>query len=206
MKITKIEKQQKYKNRYNIYLDNEFWYGLYDDTILKFGLRTNDILNEKKLEEIREYDQFNHGKKIAYTYLSYKPRSKKELINKLKEKKIPGNIIEDLTKLLEEQKYLNDKTYAKNFLENKLHRKPLGKRLLQMKLTEKGIDKETTEETINEFYSEEKEIILAGELLKKYEKKIKYKNNFDKKQKCYQYLISRGFEYEIANKVLNNLS
>jgi regulatory protein len=54
MKITRIEKQIKFKNRYNIFLDGEFAFGLYDDTILKFGLRTNDELSDEIIRSDQE--------------------------------------------------------------------------------------------------------------------------------------------------------
>jgi regulatory protein len=203
MEITKIEKQKKDRARYNIFLDGDFAFGLFDDTILKFGLRTNDELNQTRITEIKEYDEFNYGKKIAYSFLSYRQRSKKELTKKLKDKKISESGIDKIIKLLEEQKFINDSTYAKIYLESKIRNKPMGKRLLQNKLFEKGIDKDTAEKTLNENYSEEKEIESAKKLLEKYSKKIKGKDLSEKKQKCYRYLISRGFDFEIVNKVMN---
>lgn len=203
MKITKIEKQKKDKKRYNIFINNKFYFGVYGEAILKFGLRKNDEIDDERINEIKEYDELNYGKKIAYAYLSYKERSKKDLEKRLRGKKISEDVIENITKLLEEQKYLDDEIYAKNFLENKLNNKPMGKKLLQNKLMEKGIDKETIKETIQQNYTQEKEIKLAKELLEKYEKKLRVKNILQKKQKCYQYLHSRGFDYEIINKVVN---
>lgn len=203
MKITKIEIQKKDKHRYNIFIDGVFAFGLYEDSVLKYGLRTGDELNEEKIKEMREFDEFGYGKKTAYSFLAYKPRSKKDLVKKLKQKKLSDKIIEDIIELLEKQKYLDDKIYAKNYLEDKLNSKPIGKRLAKLKLFEKGIDKELIETTINENYSEDKEFELAQKLMKKYEKKVKFKDMADKKNKCYRYLISKGFDYEIAGRVLN---
>ncbi len=203
MEITKIEKQKKDKNRYNIFFDKEFLFGLYEDTILKFGLRTGDIVEEKKLIEIKEFDEFGFGKKIAYSLLAYKQRSKKEIIKKLSQKKISFPTIEKITELLEKQKYVDDELYAKNYLEEKLAHKPVGKRLARFKLLEKGIEKEIAENIIDENYSGEKESELANEVLKKYQKKVRYKDKIDKKNKCYRHLVSKGFDYEIINKVLN---
>lgn len=203
MKITKIEKQKKNRTRYNVGLDGGFAFGLYDETILKFGLRTGDELEDEKITEIKEYDEFNYGKKIAYSFLSYRQRSKKELTKKLKDKRISKSGIDKIIKLLEEQKFINDSTYAKMYLESKIRNKPMGKRLLQNKLFEKGIDKDIAEKTLNENYSEEKEMDSAKKLLEKYTKKIKGKDANEKKQKCYRYLISRGFDFEIVNKVVN---
>ena len=202
MKITKIEAQKKDKHRYNIFLDGSFAFGLYEDSVLKYGLRTEDELDEKKIKEMREFDEFGYGKKAAYSFLAYKPRSKKELMKKLKQKKVSDNIIDDIIELLEKQKYLDDKTYAKSYLEDKLNSKPIGRRLAKLKLFEKGIDKELIEKTIDENYSEDKEFELAAKLMEKFEKKVKHKDPADKRNKCYRYLISKGFDYETAGRVL----
>lgn len=203
MKITKIEAQKKDKHRYNIFLDGSFAFGLYEDSVLKYGLRTNDELDENRIKEMREFDEFGYGKKAAYSFLAYKPRSKKELIKKLKQKKISDRIIEDIIELLERQKYLDDKIYAKSYLEDKLINKPIGKRLARMKLFEKGIDKNLIDSTLEENYSDNKEYELAAKLLEKYEKKVKFKDIKDKKNKCYRYLISKGFDFETAGRLLN---
>jgi regulatory protein len=203
MKITKIEKQKKDKHRYNIFLDGEFAFGLYEDSVLKFGLRTEDEVNDDKIKQMKEFDELGFGKKVAYSYLSYKQRSKKELTARLKKKKISDNSIKRVIELLEKQKYLDDTTYAKNFLQEKLNRKPIGRRLAKLKLSEKGIDKETLEKTIDENYSYEKEEELAKELLKKYMLKVRFKDEAERKSKCYRYLISRGFDFETIGKVLS---
>ena len=202
MKVTKIEAQKKDKHRYNIFLDGSFAFGLYEDSVLKYGLRTEDELDEKKIMEMREFDEFGYGKKAAYSFLAYKPRSKKKLVKKLKQKKVSDNIIDDIIELLEKQKYLDDKTYAKSYLEDKLNSKPIGRRLAKLKLFEKGIDKELIETTIDENYTEDKEFELASKLMEKFEKKVKHKDPADKRNKCYRYLISKGFDYETAGRVL----
>ncbi|MBI5403966.1 MAG: RecX family transcriptional regulator [Ignavibacteriae bacterium] len=199
-RITAIEPQKR-KGRYNVFLDEEFAFGADKETIFHFGLRKNDELSDEKINEIRDYDEFNLGKKTAFSFLGYKPRTEKELIKKLKEKKISVKNIEKTLKVLKDLKYLDDGQYAKMYLEEKLSRKPAGKRLISMKLAEKGIKKEVIENVMASQYSEEKEKKKAKELLIKYLKKVRAKSDLDKKQKCYRFLLSRGFDYEIVKSV-----
>lgn len=202
MKITKIEKQKKRSNRYNIYLDGEYAFGLYDDTILKYGLRTNDDLSQEKIEEIRKEDEYIFGKNVAYKLLSYRQRSEKEIKNKLREKKIQTNSIEKVIIHLKELKYLDDELFSKMYLQNQLFNKPAGKRLLEMKMLEKGISKEIAEKIIKENYKEEDELISAKLVISKYKKRIKTNDEKEIKRKCFQYLISRGFGFDIAKQVI----
>lgn len=199
-RITSIE-PQKHKGRYNIFLDGEFAFGADKETIYTFGLRKNDDLQENKIYEIKDYDEFNFGKKIAYRFLNYKPRTEKEIKKKLKENKISEKNIEKIIAILKDLKYLDDNQFAKLYLEEKLSNNPKGKRLIATKLAEKGISKEIIDNVIDSQYSEVQEIKKAKELLKKYLNKVRAKSDFDKKQKCFRYLLSRGFDYEIVKTV-----
>jgi regulatory protein len=199
-KITAIEPQKR-KDRYNIFLDDEFVFGADKDTIYSFGLRKNDELSEDKINEIKDYDEFNFGKKIAYHFLNYKPRTEKEIRKKLREKKISEKNSDRIIKVLKDLKYLDDNQYAKLYLEEKLSNNPAGKRLISMKLSGKGISKEVISDVIDSQYSEEKETKKAKELLSKYLKKVRAKSEMDKRQKCYRYLLSKGFDYEIVKSV-----
>ncbi|HWQ81568.1 MAG TPA: RecX family transcriptional regulator [Ignavibacteria bacterium] len=201
MKITSIEKQKK-EGRYNIFLDGEFAFGLYKETIYEFGLRVNDELDPKKAEEIKTRDEIGFGKRVAYRFLNYKQRSEKEVRKKLKEKKLSESSIDVVISSLKDLKYINDESYAKSYLQSKILRKPEGKRVLKMKLADKGIPKEIAENIISEQYPPETETEKAAELLKKYEKKVRAKTPVEKKQKCFRFLLSKGFDFDTINEVL----
>jgi regulatory protein len=200
-RITSIEPQKKIKSRFNVFLDGEFAFGADKETIYDFGLRNNDDLTEEKIKEITDYDELNFGKKIAFSFLNYKPRTEKEIRKKLKEKKISETSIEKVIVILKNLKYLDDSKYARMYLEEKLAHNPKGKRVIAMKLAEKGINKEVIKSVIDTEYNEDTETKKAKELLTKYIKKVRAKSEMDKKQKCYRYLLSRGFDYEIVKEV-----
>jgi len=199
--ITSIEEQKK-KGRYNIFIDGEFAFGLYKETIYHFGLRAKDELDEKKTVELISYDEINFGKKVAYRFLNFKPRSEKEVRNKLKSHKLSDESIDTIIYSLKEFKFINDEQFAKMFIESKISLKPEGRRSLKTRLAQKGIGKETSDKTVEENYSEEVEFQKAHELFIKYRKKVKAKTHIEKKQKCYRHLLSKGFSYDLINRVL----
>jgi len=199
-RITSIEPQKR-KGRFNIFLDGEFAFGADKETIYNFGLRKNDDITEDKINEIIEYDEFNFSKKIAYNFLNYKSRTEKEIKKKLKEKKISEKSIDKVIAILKNLKFIDDTRYAKLYVEEKLTNNPKGKRVISMKLAEKGVSKEVINSIIDSQYNEDKETAKAKELLLKYLKKVRAKSDLDKKQKCYRYLLSRGFDYEIVKEV-----
>jgi len=202
MIITSIEKQKK-KGRYNLFLDGEFAFGLYEDTLVKFALRKSDSLTEEKITEIKDYDEFNYGKKVAYDFLYYRQRSEKELRTKLKQKNISSKNAGKVIEFFINHKFLNDEEFARSFVANELIKKPSGKRLLYRKLLQKGISKDVIERILESSYPEESQ--GAEKLLKKYSVRLKDKPLSVKKQKAYNYLISRGFNFDISKETVDKL-
>ncbi|HEX2787324.1 MAG TPA: RecX family transcriptional regulator [Ignavibacteria bacterium] len=205
MIITEITRQEKDKNRCSIFIEDRFFMGIYEDTLVKFRLRKGDEVTEQAIKEIKLYDEINFGKKTALKYLAYKPRSKKEIEKKLTALKLSENSIKEVINWLENIRYLNDDHYSKLLIESKTIRKPIGRRLLIQKLLQSGIEKETIEKNILELYPGEKEQKAAVTVLKKYSKKVKAKNETERKRKCFQYLLSRGFEYGVVTEAMKEL-
>ena len=202
MLITKIEKQKKNNKRYNLYIGGEFYCGLYDDTILKFGIASGDDISVEKLQHIRDFDEYIYGKKISFDYLSYRIRTTAEIKKKLKSKDISPVIIEKVINHLNELGLLNDEEFAKQLITEKIKNKPAGKRLLQQKLFEKGISKQVSETSISKFLTEEAEKQMALKVYDKLKPKLKGIEKQKAKQKIYETLARKGFEYDIINEII----
>ena len=200
--ITDIQKQKK-EGRYNIYIDGEFAFGLYKETIFNYGLRKNDEFTEEKISDIIKYDEVTFGKKVAYKYLAFCPRSIKDVRTKLKSKKLRDENIEEIINYFILHKFLDDELYAKSYIENQKIKKPMGKRNLELKLLNKGIDKEIIKKVIEENYDEETELANGINLLTKYLSKHKYIPNETIKQKAFTYLFTRGFDYSLITEIIN---
>lgn len=203
MLITQITKQKKDRKRYNIYLDGEFYCGLYDDTILKFSLAKGDEISEKKINEIINFDEYIYGKKLAFDSLSYRVRTTSEIKKKLKEKKISAESTEKVIAHLNELGLLNDEEFAKQLVAEKIKRKPVGKRVLKQKLFEKGISKELSDDVLEKAFNEIDENELAEQSLNKYFPKIEHLERNEKKKKAFEHLVRKGFDFDVIKEVIN---
>lgn len=87
MIITKLERQKRNQGRVSIYSDNSFRLGVLEDTVFKFGLRVGDTLSEEQLIELKEYDEYITGKKIALNQLARRNRSREEIRKNLPRRK-----------------------------------------------------------------------------------------------------------------------
>jgi regulatory protein len=201
--ITKIEKQKKNRKRWNIYADDEFFCGLFEDTLLKYGLRNGDDVPEKKLNEIKEFDEYIYGKKISFDFLSYRIRTVSEIRKKLKQKKISGKTIDKVIAHLNELGLTNDEEFAKQLIKEKISRKPVGKKLLKQKLYEKGVPKPVSEEVIENVFKDVDEKSLAMENFKEYFAKIKAFDKQKQKRKTFDYLVRKGFDFDVINEIIH---
>ena len=99
---------------------------------------------------------------------------------------------------------MSDEQFAKAWVQSRRKSKKKGKIALKAELYQKGIDKEIIDEILDETTPESEEQ-LAQEAL---EKKMKVWENLpslDLKKKAYEFLMRRGFEYEIVRQVTENL-
>ena len=142
----------------------------------------------------------------ALWLLGRRDRSVGEIQTKMREKKFEENEIEETIKQLKKLNFLDDAKFAKHYISNQLIIKPLGKYQLKQKLKRKFIPDEIIEKAMIEI-GPDREMELAREAALKYQKsKIKDQNDKLKfKEKLGRHLISRGFDWEIVKKVIENL-
>lgn len=202
MLISKLDRQKKNHKRYNLYLDGEFYCGLYDDTLLKYGIASGDEVTEKQIEEIRGFDEYIYGKKIAFDYLSYRIRTISEIKKRLKKAKLQDETIDKVIAHLKELKLVDDEAFARQLVAEKIKNKPSGKRMLEKKLYEMGIPKQVSEPVINELLDEETEKTLALKIYEKLLPKLQGLDRQEARQKIFAKLASRGFNFDIINEII----
>lgn len=202
MLITKLERQKKNHKRFNLYLDGEFYCGLYDDTLLKYGIASGDEVTEKQIEEIRGFDEYIYGKKIAFDYLSYRIRTISEIKKRLRKAKLQDEVIEKVILHLKELKLVDDEAFARQLVAEKIKNKPAGKRMIEKKLFEMGIPKQVGESVLDELLDEETEKSLALKVYEKFSPKISGLDKQEARKKIFAKLASRGFNFDIINEII----
>ena len=117
MKITKLEKK---KRLYLLELDNDQKLYITEDTIVKYFLSKEKEISEEELKEIQEFAQYSYGKNLALYHLSFKARTTKEVRDYLTKYEIDTEIIDKVVQHLKEEKWLDDRQYARNLIEANL--------------------------------------------------------------------------------------
>ena len=200
--ITKIEQQKTHKERVSVFLDGEFAFGLHQNLLVDFDLFRGKKLTDKTLEEILKAEERYSAKERAFRWLSYRSRSRREIEQKLRLAKFGDDAIQFTLSELERLRFLDDAGFARMYAHDRLLKRPMGKRLLKKELQQRGIHSETADRVVEEAYSEKTELELAEILL---EKKAPAYARFEPqkaRQKAANFLIQRGFGWEIISEAL----
>ena len=203
-KITKIEYQKKNKERFNIYIDDEYGFAVDISILIKYSLKKGMELDDALIDDIllaeEEISVYNYGISVLSRYF----KSEYELRLKMKNKGFNPQLIDNAISILKERKYLDDERYCEMFINDKINISKHGVRKIKEALYYKGIDKEIIEEKIKSISaeSEEERALLLGE---KKLLNIKENDNRKKMSKLSNYLLGKGFEYETVNKTLRKL-
>jgi regulatory protein len=199
-RVTAVKKQSRNPGRVNIYLDNKFAFGLSQELAAKFGLLVGREISGEQILLVKKGSCREKSLTMAYRYLSYRPRSEREVKDYLVRKGIGGEEIKSVIFYLEEQGYLNDNDFARWWLEQRNQFRPRGCRLLRQELIQKGISQEIIDRVLAGV--DEKELI--GKLLRK--RHLRSWGESDRgREKLVAYLGRRGFSWPVILEVLESL-
>ena len=202
MKVERIVKQKN--NQYKVILSDKTSLSFYDDTIIKCNLLSKREFDEKKLEEIVNYNNSVSAYYDALKYIKSKLRTKKEIKDKLRGKNFSDDIIDKTIKRLEEQMYLNDELYIKCYVADQINLTLKGPKKIVYELEKLGFKSSVVEKYLDcdaYFWQERIKKII--------EKKIKSNHNYSKKilqNKIKQDLVNLGYSNDIIGNLVEDIN
>jgi regulatory protein len=201
MKITSIKSQAKDRGRVNIFVDEEYCLAIPEKMIVDFDIYKGKEITEKDLEVLKSGDSNSKCLDKAYHFLSYRPRSEKEMKDKLLEKYDEKTVDETIAKL-KEYNLINDADFARMWVESR--KMGRGPKALSFELKRKGIDGDIIENALAEIDTEEQyetalTLIRARSKYKGLDRNEAYK-------KVAPFLSRRGYTYDIISKVIKEIA
>ncbi len=142
------------------------------------------------------------GMTFALNLLTFRARTEKEVEKRLKERGYPQEIIEEIIEKLIKLKYLDDKSYADDFIRNRVK---YGTRKLKIDLRQKGIDNEMVQECLDECLDAETEFARALCEAQKALKTIRPPYDRLVINRLRGRLARRGFTGDVINQVMNEI-
>jgi regulatory protein len=135
--ITSI-KQQKNKNRVNVYLDDKYGFGIDLDNFVILKLRVGQELTEEEVEKVVKKAEYQKTLDKLLRFAMVRPRSEKEVTDYFRRKKVHESMHQKLLEKLKHLELIDDLKFAKWWVDQRANFKPKTKRILKIELTKKG--------------------------------------------------------------------
>ncbi len=199
MKIIKYNKING--NKYEVYLENNEKIKLYEDVILK-----EELLLKKEIDDISKILVINSQYEIydvSLKYLNHHVISIKGMKDYLLKKNYVEEDINNTIDKLIKNGYLNDSYFAKCYINDKINLTNDGPLKIIKYLEDNNIEREVYSEILD------KDDEIWSSRIKKYlEKQVKLnkKSSYYFKNKMIVNLINLGYEKEMINSLLNNVT
>ncbi|MBH31618.1 MAG: hypothetical protein CMG71_06475 [Candidatus Marinimicrobia bacterium] len=203
--ITAIKVNLKRPDRRSVYIDGQFTFSVSEGIFSQRDLREGSELSEKEIAELRDEDDFEKAKLAAVNLLSYRPRSVKEITDRLRQKGWSDSVAEKVAELLVDKGYLNDNEFARIFSRDKVKNKCLGPMALKNELFKTGVPSKVIEKTIRDIYEQFTPEELIHRLLIKRGIRNDKAVSAQEKQRIINQLCRKGFTWEQMEPFIRGL-
>ncbi len=197
--ITALKAQRGGRERVNVHLDGEFAFGL--ALIHALWLRIGQTLSDAEIAELQAADTLEKAKQRALGLISYRPRSVKEVKDRLKKAGADDDTIGNVVAALRSAGLLDDEAFSKTWVESRLRASPRSKRMIAWELKHKGVSSETIETALEEADDDD----AAYRAAMKRWPKVQSLEPRERKRKLSEYLARNGFNYETIDNVITKL-
>jgi regulatory protein len=143
------------------------------------------------------------AKSLALRYLTYRDRSKSELVQYLNKKGQPPLIIQETIQYLESLRYIDDQRFAMEWSRSRIEGKMFGKARVRQELFTKGIASHIIESTLTTLYDSNPEKDLALACASKKMTTLKGLDPQKKMRRLAHYLQRRGFSTDVIYETLD---
>ena len=210
MLITKIQRSRRERNRYEVVVDEKPALRISEMLLLKWGLYAGMELDEPAFVKLSAAADRESAYQHALNFISYRPRSSKEILDKLSRHNFDRDLARQVIDLLKDQHLLDDAEFARMYVRDRLKGKPMGRSLLRKKLMEKGISFQLSDRVLKEYVTDEDEEAAAKALLARKLKasaaRFSKLDALTRQKRLMDYLVQRGFSFEIASKTARSLN
>ena len=193
--VTRLAAQKRIRNRVNVFLDDEYAFGLQD--VIAAELHIGDTLTQEEIRALQRRDATERAYERALNYLSYRPRSTREVARYLRQKEVTEEGVASVLARLERARLIDDRAFARYWVENRQQFRPRGAWALRSELTQKGVSREIAEGALSELDEEGDARRVAARVLRRLVR-------LDEpvfRRRMLGHLQRRGFGYEVSQRI-----
>jgi regulatory protein len=204
--ITALRAQANDKKRVNVFVDGSFALGVSLDTLSRQGLYVGKALSAEEFSRLETAESGDKAFQNALQLLNARPRSERELREKLARKGFAPEACDAALERLRKAGLVDDAAFARYWVENRLAFRPKGAAALRDELARKGIDRSLAEATLadDELVGDEaaRAETIARAALRRY---ADAPDRASFQRRLGGFLQRRGFRYETVSPLLERL-
>ena len=205
--ITALRFQKRNKERVNLFLDGEYAFPL--PAVEAAQLSIGQQLTEQAIEALKAVDLRSRGYNRSLRFLAVRPRSQLEVRRNLQAyrprdgRRLSASQIASIIASLKERQYLDDREFARFWVEQRNQFRPVAPRALRYELRQKGVDDSVAQAVIDELSdaSSACETAARSRLYRWREET----NPARFRSKMGSFLQRRGFDWEVARDVIDRI-
>jgi regulatory protein len=149
-RVSALRPTKREPDRIAVDLDGSFAFALPATLVADERIEVGDVLDHERVSSLLAAEQASRATEAALVFLGYRPRSEKEVRERLRRGGFEQDAVEHAIARLHEWRYLDDADFARRWVENRTAHRPRGRRLLQQELRHKGIDGEIVRDVIDD--------------------------------------------------------
>lgn len=198
--ITDIKQQKRSKGRFSVYVDGKYEFAVSDLDLGLSGLRIGQEISGAQIAEFKDSGEESKAYNQAIRYLSYRPRSEREVRDYLVKKSLDEDMVGQIIGRLQRAGLLNDQEFAAGWVANRQLLRPRSRRRLEQELMAKGVPGEQIGAALAGLDPEEELRALMEVIAKK-----RRLSQYQEPEKLVGYLARQGYGYELIKKALERL-
>lgn len=186
-----------------MFINEEFAFGLPAIEAVKRGLQRGVELSESDIAELLAVDEVERAIQGAITFVSYRPRSEREVRDRLRKRDFSQPAIDAAIERMRGWGYLDDQAFAEWWVGNRAEHQPRGKRALAGELRIRGVSSEVVGEVL-----EEADLDEHGAALELARKRLPSLSSLDRptqERRLAAFLGRRGYNWDVIRPVMKEV-
>lgn len=197
--ISKIEPQKR-KGRYNIYINDDFAFGVDEEVLIKFELSKGLHVTKELQKKIENEDSYYKAYQKTLNYLSYSLRSEKQIRDYLAKHEL-YHFSDRMVEQLKSMRLIDDLNFAQSFVRSQANINQKGPRNIEQDLKKKGIKEDFILIALDE-YPYEQQLENAIHLASKKWEKTRKNSEIESIQKVKAYLLNKGYSFDLVDEAM----
>jgi regulatory protein len=194
-RITEIRVQKRNPDRANVYIEGQFAFGL--ELIEAAKLSRGQVLADEDIAALKVIDEIGRAREAALTLLAHRPRSKSEVVQRLRKHGYPDPAIDAALERLERAGFVDDSAFAEYWVRNREQFRPRGRYALRQELRQKGVASEVIEAVLQDLDESDSAYRAAMQRAASWSR-LDETSGY---RKCSGFLQRRGFGYDVIQEV-----